>query len=69
MLLVIDCPNNRKIKVYKSGIYIEEGDNERKIDKLNELTYDEKERLYMATEIIKHKFNDRSLNGNENEAR
>ena len=51
MLLVIACPNNRKIEVRNSGIYM----NGKKLDSLDELTYDEKERLYMATEIIKHK--------------
>ena len=49
MLLVIDCPNNRKIKVCDSGIYL----NEEKLDSLDKLTDDEKERLYMADIILK----------------
>lgn len=48
-MLVIDCPNDRKIKVTNCAIYL----NDRKLDNLDELTKDECKRLYMSIEIMK----------------
>ena len=48
-MLVIDCPNDRKIRVAEDGIYL----NDKKIDSLDELTEDERKRLYMSMVIIK----------------
>lgn len=48
-MLVIDCPNNRKIKVTDCAIYL----NDRKLDNLDELTRDECKRLFMSMAIMK----------------
>jgi len=48
-MLVIDCPNNRKIKVTNCAIYL----NDEVLDNLGELTEDERERLFMSMAIMK----------------